>query len=176
MVWSNQNLRVFHGTLQRHETAVASRPSTALGSPLTDFGLGFYLTTQKQQAESWANQKVGKSASRETAAVIEYEIERDWLSTLDTLAFIIDEIDTGYWDFVSHCRAGPVYTPGFGGACADHARSGFKQHYDVVYGPVSIWDQKFIISGCDQISFHGPPGTLLNLSHVFTHLGAPTFV
>ena len=42
----------------------------------------------------------------------------------------------------------------------NYSRAGSPPHgrvagpYDVVYGPVSLWQQQLVIKDCDQVSFH----------------------
>ena len=175
MTWTNQDLIVIHGTIDEHAAAVAAAPDPSYGSATTDFGLGFYVTTKRKQAASWANLKAGKAGSGVRATIIEYAIDRDWLASLETLGFVISDPVTGYWDFVSHCRSGATFTTSSGARHADHKRTGSKNYYDAVFGPVSLWQQKFIMAGCDQISFHGPSGTRLALNHIGTYHGSPTF-
>ncbi len=78
--WSNPPLTLYHGT---HRTAVGAIPGLPRGAPMTifvpdlsrsrrntDFGLGFYTTTNLQQAEQWANKRVQRSSSVSFAVVI----------------------------------------------------------------------------------------------------------
>ena len=43
---------VYHGT-----TLVVDKPSTNYSKRYLDFGVGFYVTTDKKQAENWAKRK-----------------------------------------------------------------------------------------------------------------------
>jgi Protein of unknown function (DUF3990) len=151
--WNNPRLRLFHGTDSR---SVAPLPAVgnafpafavnlAICRPFTDFGQGFYTTTRLHQARQWANTRVLRAPSRPGlfAIVMRLDLDRDWLASLDILAFVRPIRD--FWSLVTDSRNGfpphqrlpPAPTP-----------------YDVVYGPVTLWPQTLLISDCDQISFH----------------------
>ncbi len=115
--------------------------------PRTDFGQGFYTTTSEHQARQWANQRcrriLAPRGSGPTATVLRFAIDRDALADLHHLAFVRETAD--FWNLVHDCRLG--FPP--------HQRTGSRQRaYDVVYGPVSLWQQTLVIADCDQISFH----------------------
>lgn len=151
--WLNQSLMLYHGT---DSGSLRSWP-VAVGSPvpfsinlrrcrrLTDFGRGFYTTTNEHQARQWANTRVLRSPVQPSvkAIVLAFTINRDVLAGFDTLAFV--RATTAFWDLVTDCRYG----------FAPHARAKSGQPaYDVVHGPVTIWPQSLLIADCDQISFH----------------------
>ena len=60
--WTNQPLRVYHGTVDIHAGSVLSRVDPSQGRPTTDFGQGFYTTTVLRQAEAWAWQLTQRAA------------------------------------------------------------------------------------------------------------------
>jgi len=145
MAWKNSPVRLFHGTDDVSADEI-SRTGVDLSrcQPLTDFGTGFYTTTHLDQAKNWANLRTARlrlgALPNAGAAVIAFEAARTGLAGLKSLNFVRDDAD--YWAFVRYCRTGGrLHGPG--GA-----------QYDVVSGPVSLWSQKFVISGCDQFSFH----------------------
>jgi Protein of unknown function (DUF3990) len=151
--WGNPPLSVYHGTdnvsaVVGRATAAGAQlpflPNLALCRPFTDFGQGFYTTTSEHQAKQWANMRVLRASGRQSfAVVIRFELDRDWLASLDSLVFVRPIAD--FWRLVSDCRLG--FPP--------HQR--IPPHpapYDVVYGPVTIWPQTLVIADCDQISFH----------------------
>ena len=120
-------------------------PNLAQCKPYTDFGQGFYITTHQHQAEQWANAKVFRTPGRTalTAIVLSFQLDRDWLSSLDSLSFV--RPNTEFWDLVTDCRG--MFPP--------HQRPPPSPlPYDVVYGPVSVWRQLLVLGDCDQISFH----------------------
>src|SRR4051812_19341974 len=114
-MWNNGPLVVYHGTDEQSAYAIMNRIDLMLGSPNTDFGKGFYLTSILTSARFWANQKVRRSSPRRNAAVLTFHIERDTIAELDDhLAFSYPTDD--FYDFVDLNRAS-LGDP-------DHARSG----------------------------------------------------
>lgn len=151
--WQNDDLILYHGCTDQ---SLRSKSPTGIlvdqlphgiditvGGQRKEFGRGFYTTTSFAQARSWANIRARKSHGRSNAVVLTIAISRDQLADLQALVFLNEGGD--YWHFVSYCRSGA--TP--------HGRARARQmEYDVVYGPVSVADQEFIMKDCDQISFH----------------------
>ena len=157
MPWSNRDLNLFHGT-NSHAMNLASPalhqmlPGFSVNltrcRPLTDFGRGFYTTTNDHQARQWGNDSVRRLASRSPAIagqalVLIFTVKRDWLAALENLCFVRPTPD--YFDLVADCRSG--FPP--------HQRNPApNRHYDVVYGPVSLGFQRLVIHDCDQVSLH----------------------
>jgi hypothetical protein len=144
--WSNQDLVVYHGTVDTHAGAIQAGPIiVSRGRPNTDFGPGFYTTTSKRQAHMWAAQ-IAATRPGTLPAVIEITIKREPLARLETIAFVRGDFDAeDYWSLIHHCRKG----------ASDHGRPNPSQYYDVIYGPVAaFWTQRMIIADADQISFH----------------------
>jgi hypothetical protein len=154
-VWRNKDLVVYHGTDDisvnaQHLRAGAPLPMTvnlALCRSFTDFGQGFYGTTSLHQAQQWANARVLRTLAptgpTPKAIVLAFQLSRDWLASLEALAFVRPIND--FWDLVQDCRTG--FPP--------HQRlTPYNACYDVVLGPVTIWPQRLVIQDCDQISFH----------------------
>ena len=174
-MWSNQPLKVYHGCDDLSASRIvlgdgAHGISLASGSPTTDFGQGFYTTTNVHQAEQWGNRRfhIGKSRGAKSAAVVEFTIDRDVLAGLEHMAFVREDFapNSDYWQLVAHCRGGN-----------DHARSEptGKGYYDVVYGPVSLFPQFLVIGDADQISFHTQEAlTVLTTAAIISH-GSPVF-
>lgn len=105
---------VYHGSDVVVKKPVLLKPRRTL-----DFGAGFYTTTNKRQAVSFANKVMLRNDSK-TKAVSIYEIDIEKaIESLDVLKF--DETD-GYWlDFVFDNRQG-VYN---------------GKQYDIVIGAVA---------------------------------------
>ena len=173
MSWSNAPIIAYHGTTLNYAPAIAAGPDPSKGSALTDFGLGFYVTTNLRQAKDWANDRHRKRGAH-PAAVIEFDVDRDWLAQLDSLAFVVESANSGYWDFVSFCRNGRTYLRN---TLPDHGRkiAPANRHYQVVYGPVSLWPQRHVLKDCDQISFHMKPHMMTGLQYAQTLCGSPDF-
>ena len=150
-MWINQSLKVYHGCDDLSAKGIVKHGiQLASGSPTTDFGQGFYTTTNVHQAEQWANRRyqLGKARRVRSAAVVEFKIDRNDMAGLDDMAFVREDFapNSDYWQLVAHCRGGN-----------DHARQAGtprRGYYDVVYGPVSLYPQFLVIADADQISFH----------------------
>jgi hypothetical protein len=142
--WSNPNAVLYHGTTKKHADAILRQGiDPSLGEPNTDFGRGFYTTTNREQAEEWAQVKAAQSG--DPAVVLQLTIDRQALARMRTLAFVLPSPD--YWSLIERCRDGTDIA---------HAT---EERYDVVYGPVAKrWfgsGAYKIIEGYDQASFHG---------------------
>jgi hypothetical protein len=88
--WSNGPLTAYHGTdslalapygsLVLHNPVAGFSISIARCRPNTDFGQGFYLTTNDHQARQWANARVRRMLSSRggalRAVVLSFSIDR----------------------------------------------------------------------------------------------------
>ena len=170
-MWTNQSLKVYHGCDDLSAKGIVAHGiRLASGSPTTDFGQGFYTTTNVHQAEQWANRRfhTGKAHGATSAAVVEFTIDRNDIAVLEHMAFVREDFapNSDYWQLVAHCRGGN-----------DHARAGtpLAGHYDVVYGPVSLYPQYLVIADADQISFHTENAlTVLTNVAIISH-GSPEY-
>lgn len=162
MPWSNGPLTVYHGCDDTSANNIVTiGVDLAYCKPLTDFGEGFYTTTNLAQAMSWANarsRRLNCQLATARATVVQFDIDRTQLSQCKTLGFVTEGSapTSDYWEFVRHCRHGGTHTvppP--------------EKYYDVVFGLVTIWPQFFVIKDCDQISFHTDDGVnLLGQRHI----------
>jgi hypothetical protein len=147
--WTNQSAVFFHGTTLRHAQQLKRHGvDPTPGRARTDFGRGFYMTTSRRQAESWAVLLAASAGPKAKAAIVEIACRRDALAGLDALAFVRGDYDAEeFWSFVWECRKGAV----------DHGRGNTNAGlYDIVYGPVAaFWSQRSP-HDADQISFHTP--------------------
>ena len=89
-------MRVYHAS-----RCVVERPDTAHSRDSLDFGRGFYVTTIRPQAESYAQRFVRRG---QRAFVNEYELDEAALPGLSVLRF--GSYDGGWLDFVMACRSG----------------------------------------------------------------------
>ena len=89
-------MRVYHAS-----RCVIERPDTLHSRDNLDFGRGFYVTTIRAQAESYAQRFVRRG---QRAFVNEYELDEAALAGLSVLRF--GSYDGGWLDFVMSCRAG----------------------------------------------------------------------
>lgn len=174
-MWEDNDLEVYHGC---EEESASTLIGGSAGAPhgidlarcraTTDFGRGFYTTTNLHQAEQWANTRVrplpGGGMTR--AAVVAFSIQRGSISGLEHMAFVREGNPPGsdYWELVAHCRAG-----------GNHRKGGGTGFYDVVYGPVSLFPKCLVIQEGDQISFHTSDAlSVLSKATILSH-GTPTY-
>ncbi len=102
---------VYHGSV-----IVVDKPSATHSKRYLDFGMGFYITEDKAQAENWAKRKslrLGK-----TPIVSQYNLSDD-LSKY--IGLIFNGEDEAWLLFVSQCRTG----------CEDY------KNYDFISGSVA---------------------------------------
>ena len=87
---------VYHGS-----TLVVDKPSAEHSKRFLDFGVGFYVTADKKQAENWAKRKAIRLNTKPIVNV--YNLS-DNLTAYEGLVF---EKEDGAWlDFVAKCRKG----------------------------------------------------------------------
>jgi hypothetical protein len=154
--WTNPDAEFFHGTTKTHADAILRDGiDPARGAALTDFGSGFYTTSNHAQAEEWA--KIRAVRDHDVPAILRLRVNRAALARLRHLSFVLPTPD--FWSLVERCRdkSGVPYPTG--------------QHYDVIYGPVArrLDGSKAygILEGYDQTSFHGDAAkTFLNDTRV----------
>jgi hypothetical protein len=81
MAWVNGPLVTYHGCDDISAAAiVTSGIDLSKCRPRTDFGVGFYTTTNRHQANNWANTRVHRLRSSGTvcnAAVLECMVDRN---------------------------------------------------------------------------------------------------
>lgn len=147
--WANPPLRLYHGTLEANARSIVSRGvSVSRGKLGTDFGPGFYTTSDPDVAAEWAWQLETKR-HRRRGAVVAADLDRDSLASPSWLAFARgDRGADDFWHFVTHCRSGGWH---------HSRREPSGSLYDAVIGPVvAILNQRACIPDTDQISFHTP--------------------
>jgi hypothetical protein len=156
--WDGAFLTVYHGTTRTAAQSILSQGIDPMqGRTQADFGRGFYTTTSLRQAFDWARLKCSRSKGIAEPAVVEMRVDRNWLSDLRSLVFVIEGGTGGYWDFILWCRGNHTYRHPSEHELADHrAMSAGARRFDVVFGPVSLYPQRAIIKDCDQISFYSP--------------------
>ena len=152
MVWTNQNVILYHGTQSEAMRDINQLRSFDLARCRkdVDFGMGLYTTTNEVQAEEWARRAARRFNSIHSRAraqadpcVIKFSCDRDTIARLESLFFVRPTSD--YWELVRHCRR-----------LGNHVRSATATWYDLVAGPVANADLKTVIGGYDQVSFHTP--------------------
>lgn len=142
--WNEQNILLYHGTSDLWTASILRTVDLRQAQPLTDFGRGFYTTTKLDQAKRWANDVARTWGG--SAAVIEFDVERDALAQLECLYFIrSDTLAADFWSFVQYCKS----------ILGDHRRRYTAGYYDIVAGPVpGDWKKQSVIRDSDQTSFH----------------------
>ena len=144
--WTNPSISLFHGTIITSANNLSvSGVDITKGRSLTDFGRGFYTTTDEATARTWSERIARRRGGEPT--VVSLSLARTALGRLNSVAFVRGSLDArDYWSFVAHCRSGLSHQPATG------------SFYDVVYGPVAkTWAGSRSSStwaDYDQISFH----------------------
>ena len=87
---------VYHGS-----ALVVKKPSVDYSKKFLDFGVGFYVTADRRQAENWARRKAIRKNGKATVNV--YNLTDD-LNKYKCLVF--DNEDGTWLDFVAKCRKG----------------------------------------------------------------------
>ena len=107
-------MKIYHGSTQQVKKPIIER-----GRPSTDFGKGFYTTTNFEQAKSWALIRQRNAGNGAKAIVSIYEADDHLLekSGYDILSF--DAPNEAWLTFVVNCR-----------------KSIFHVH-SIVFGPVA---------------------------------------
>ena len=141
--WTDQDIELFHGTLETHVNSIVPGIDLSVCRNLTDFGRGFYTTTNQLQAEQWARNLANRTGG--VPAVIRFTVEREKLAQLESLFFIRGSAAAiDYWSFVQYCKT----------IAGDHNRT-YAGWYDIVAGPVlGSLKKQTIIPDADQVSFH----------------------
>ena len=92
-------MKLYHGSL----TSV-DKPNIEIGRPSTDFGKGFYTTTNFEQAKRWALYKL-KNAKREVKAIVNvYKVDDNLLDNEKHRIKKFDSPNEEWLSFVVNCR------------------------------------------------------------------------
>lgn len=98
---SNNNHILYHGA-----TTEVCEPLTHVGRPELDFGPGFYLTNDKQQAINWANTKAGrKKGLKAVLNIYSFDLE-SFLASNDFHYLVFPEYNIQWLDFIAASRKG----------------------------------------------------------------------
>jgi hypothetical protein len=155
--WTNQELVLYHGTIDFYQESILSGVSVLRGRSRKDFGRGFYTTTRLAQAREFAS-KVSQRIAGSQPIVIRWTLSRDQLARLESVWFVRGGADASdYWGLIGYCRSGGVAQ----GRVVNHG------WYDVAVGPVMRSPRRrTVYPGYDQISFHTPASeSVLNATH-----------
>lgn len=98
---SNDNHILYHGA-----TSEVSEPLTHVGRPELDFGPGFYLTNDKQQAINWAQTKAGRKKGLQAILnIYRFDLE-GFYANKDFHRLIFPEYNIEWLDFIAASRKG----------------------------------------------------------------------
>lgn len=173
------HLELWHGCLASDARSIgANGIDLSVCRPNTDFGRGFYLTTNRSQAERWATRRLGdlfpSRRRTESAVILRFRVPREELTRLDSLIFVRGDADHAeYWSFVLRFRQGGS------NSIRTHLhpkRTAPNDWYDLVCGPVAMSyrpDHLLALRNSDQFSFHTPVAIAI-LNDVIVQ-GAPNF-
>ncbi|MBQ6081115.1 MAG: DUF3990 domain-containing protein [Bacteroidales bacterium] len=107
-------MRLYHGSVVE-----VRKPSLRYARKKTDFGRGFYTTTQKEQAEHWTTIKIDRAKDAKRKVVSVYEFDEAILAEPDINIREFKGADEAWLNFVVD------------------SRKGIQHDYDLVFGPVA---------------------------------------
>jgi hypothetical protein len=113
MMYFKEIMELYHGTNIKFEQAKILVPNRAL-----DFGAGFYVTSDKEQASGWAHTVVRRSESGRPL-LNTYELDETNIGSLSVLKF--EKPNKEWLDFV----------------CANRLENLVGQDYDLIIGPIA---------------------------------------
>lgn len=137
-------MRLYHGS-----NVEVRKPSLRFGREKTDFGKGFYTTTQKEQAEHWTSIKMDRTQTgKKTVSV--YEIDDALLSDPALKIREFSGTDEAWLNFVVN------------------SRKGVKHDYDLVFGPVAN-DKVFTVVNLYESGVLDAPAAIAQLKAYKTY-------
>lgn len=98
---SNDNHILYHGA-----TTEVCEPLTHVGRPELDFGPGYFLTNDKQQAINWANTKAGRKKGGKAVLNIYRFDHEGFLACSDFHRLVFPDYDILWLDFIAASRKG----------------------------------------------------------------------
>lgn len=104
---------LYHGSVVE-----VKKPSLRYGRKKTDFGKGFYTTTQPEQAENWTRIKQDRTMAPKRVVSV-YEIDDVMLTNPELKIREFHGVDEAWLNFVVD------------------SRKGVRHDYDLVFGPVA---------------------------------------
>lgn len=107
-------MKVYHGSLKHVKSPIVERGRTS-----TDFGKGFYTTTNIEQAKRWALNKQRTAGEDAKAIVNTYEINDNLLENTNYKIKKFTSPDKEWLSFVVNCRKSVLH------------------EYDIVFGAVA---------------------------------------
>ena len=98
---SQNNVILFHGS-----TLVVEKPLVDYGRPELDFGPGFYLTHDREQAERWAQTKAGRMRGGQAILNIYRFEEKAFSEQLAYQRLVFADYNQEWLDFIADSRKG----------------------------------------------------------------------
>lgn len=106
-------MRLYHGS-----NVEVRNPNLRYGRNTTDFGKGFYTTTQKEQAEKWTEIKLDRAKTGKKIVSV-FEVDDALIANPELRIREFHGVDADWLNFVVNCRKGQVHD------------------FDLVFGPVA---------------------------------------
>ena len=131
-------MKLYHGS-----NVEVRKPNLRLCRKKTDFGRGFYTTTQKEQAEHWTSIKIDRAKIGKRIVSV-YEIDDALLASPDLKIREFHGPDEAWLNFVVD------------------SRRGVKHDYDLVFGPVAN-DKVFTVVNLYESGVRDAPAAIAEL-------------
>lgn len=138
-------MRLYHGSVVE-----VRKPSLRYARKKTDFGRGFYTTTQKEQAEHWTTIKIDRAKDAKRKVVSVYEFDEAILAVPDIKIREFKGADEAWLDFVVN------------------SRKGVQHDYDLVFGPVAN-DKVFTVVNLYESGVLDAPAAIAELKAYKTY-------
>jgi len=137
-------MKLYHGSVVE-----VRKPSLRYGRQKTDFGRGFYTTTQAEQAENWTKIKQDRTKAPKRIVSV-YEIDDSVLSNPELKIREFHGVDEEWLNFVVD------------------SRKGVKHDYDLVFGPVAN-DKVFTVVNLYESGVLDAPAAIAELKAYKTY-------
>ncbi len=138
--------------MRRYQGSVVEvrKPSLRYARKKTDFGKGFYTTTQKEQAEHWTTIKIDRAKDAKRKVVSVYEFDDAILADPEIKIREFNGADEAWLNFVVS------------------SRKGVQHDYDLVFGPVAD-DKVFTVVNLYESGVLDAPAAIAELKAYKTY-------
>lgn len=137
-------MRLYHGS-----NVEVRNPNLRYGRNNTDFGKGFYTTTQMEQAEKWTEIKLDRAKSGKRIVSV-YEVDDALITNPELRIREFHGVDAAWLDFVVSCRKGQ------------------EHDFDLVFGPVAN-DKVFTVVNLYESGLLDAPAAIAELKAYKTY-------
>ena len=137
-------MRLYHGS-----NVEVRKPSLRKSRKNTDFGRGFYTTTQKEQAEHWTSIKIDRAKTGRRVVSI-FEVDDEVLDNSELKIREFHGSDEAWLNFVVD------------------SRKGVEHNYDLVFGPVAN-DKVFTVVNLYESGVLDAPAAIAELKAYKTY-------